>query len=164
MCQSEELKCDSKFQKVHLLWVQRPCEVEDVWASRATDSIRTSCSSLMSANRSFGHAEEPLWLLLQSRLLLCLGLENAQHFVSAISCVLLYMQDISAVTVQRVCAPMQHPVLCIGRGSDGVWVLGVLCYWAWVICTGCATEAVILLEKSKSRRNIRIFIGFPTPR
>lgn len=29
MCQSEELKCDSKFLKVHLLWVQRPCEVED---------------------------------------------------------------------------------------------------------------------------------------
>lgn len=39
MCQSEELKCDSKFLKVHLLCIQRLCEVEDVWASRATASI-----------------------------------------------------------------------------------------------------------------------------
>lgn len=65
----------------------------------------TSCSSLMSANRSFGHAEELLTAASVAQL--CLGLENAQHNVSAISCVLC-MQDISTVSAQHVCAPIQH--------------------------------------------------------
>lgn len=39
---------------------------------------------------------------------LCLGLENAQHNVSATSCVLLCMQNSSTVSVQHMCAPMQH--------------------------------------------------------
>lgn len=77
----------------------------------------------MGANRSFGHTEEPLTAASVAQL--CLGLENAQHNVSAISCVLC-MQDISAVSAQHVCAPTQHPSAVYGQGSDGVWVLDVL--------------------------------------
>lgn len=79
-----------------------------MWASSATDSIWTSCSSLLSTNRRFGQAKKRL-LTAASVSELCLGLENAQHNVSATSCVLLCMQNSSTVSVQHMCAPMQHP-------------------------------------------------------
>lgn len=98
---------------------------------------------------------------------LCLGLENAQHNVCAISCVLLCVQDISTVSVQHMRAPMQHPSAVYGHGKR--WGLDFGCFMVLshsplAIYAGCATEAVHSLEECRSRRNISVFIGFPTPR
>lgn len=174
MCQSKELKCDSKFLKVCLLWVWRLCVVQgssfgafsllspDGCVGRwGTGSIGTSCNLLLRAKRTSGHIEEPLCCSSGTALL---GLSKC---ITQCVCIFLYPAMYTSIQyTTHVCIYATY--WCLSMAGDGVCILDALWYCEspgpGAICTGYTTEVVHSLKKYKSRRKVSISVGFPSPR
>lgn len=155
MCQSEELKCDSKLLKVHLLWVQRLYEVEDVWLCGLAELqtvLGLPAVHWWAQIGVLGIQRSPSDCCFSVRTLLGFRKCTAQCVCNFLcpAC----MQDISTVSVPHMCAPMQHPSAAYWQGKG--WDLGFECFMVLspsqlhrVCYRGCAFTGKIQIEENK---------------